>query len=321
MPKSTGLDLPVRQEQQASSPEVDRHSTTTVVSDTSIFKRWSIFAAILVLFLSSLACRLEFGFGRDESAQTETPTSEIVVSLPPTKEIAAIQPTPLIEDAAQDKVLPAASPTVASPTPLPPAPTASPTINSKLVPTTIAEEDENGVPGEPASTPGIRPTATPIPFIPARYPPEKIIVPAIGVDAPVASAGWVIKEDDGAPTSLWDIPMNAAGWHKNSALPGHGNNVVLSGHHNLGSEVFRNLVDLKVGDEIVLQADAYEYRYQVTDRFIVPERNAPEEQRAQNAQWINPTVDERVTLVTCWPYNDNSHRLIVVAKPTGFNEF
>jgi sortase A len=37
--------------------------------------------------------------------------------------------------------------------------------------------------------------------------------------------------------------------------------------------------------------------------------------RLQNAQWIQPTTDERLTLVTCWPYNDNSHRLIIVARP------
>jgi sortase A len=113
------------------------------------------------------------------------------------------------------------------------------------------------------------------------------------------------------------VPENAAGWHANSALPGHGSNVVLSGHHNLGAEVFRYLVDLEVGDQIILQADGRDYPYTVTDHFILPERGIPAEQRQQNAQWILPTVDERVTLVTCWPYSDNSHRLIVIAKPAG----
>jgi len=37
--------------------------------------------------------------------------------------------------------------------------------------------------------------------------------------------------------------------------------------------------------------------------------------RRQNARWIAPTTDERLTLVTCWPYTGNSHRLIIVAKP------
>lgn len=97
-------------------------------------------------------------------------------------------------------------------------------------------------------------------------------------------------------------------------MPGHGDNIVLSGHHNLGAEVFRNLVNLKKGDEIILQADGHDYRYKVTDHFILPERGVSEEQRQQNARWIMSTTDERLTLVTCWPYNDNSHRLIVVAQ-------
>jgi sortase A len=44
--------------------------------------------------------------------------------------------------------------------------------------------------------------------------------------------------------------------------------------------------------------------------------------RRKNAQWIMPTGDERLTLVTCWPYEwpGNSHRVIVVARPRGYFE-
>jgi len=37
--------------------------------------------------------------------------------------------------------------------------------------------------------------------------------------------------------------------------------------------------------------------------------------RQENARWIAPTDDERLTLVTCWPYTNNTHRVVVVAKP------
>ncbi|HID54608.1 MAG TPA: sortase, partial [Anaerolineae bacterium] len=37
------------------------------------------------------------------------------------------------------------------------------------------------------------------------------------------------------------------------------------------------------------------------------------------AEWIMPTEDERITLVTCWPYTDNTNRLIVVAQPVENN--
>jgi sortase A len=47
----------------------------------------------------------------------------------------------------------------------------------------------------------------------------------------------------------------------------------------------------------------------------VKERGEPVEARRQNARWMNPTEDERLTMITCWPYTSNTHRLIVVAKP------
>lgn len=152
--------------------------------------------------------------------------------------------------------------------------------------------------------------------LPAQSPPDHIMAPAINLDAPVVAMGWKTgKARDGSTISVWDIPNNAAGWHLNSALPGHGSNVVLSGHHNIEGEVFRYVVDLKPGDVVTLHADGRDYPYIVTDRFILPERGMPEEQRRQNAQWIKPTSTERLTLVTCWPYTDNSHRVIVIARP------
>lgn len=274
--------------------------------------RWPVLAAIVLVLVGSLACRLQVGLNPEASAKTQP-----VVSLPQTAAKSAVAPARRVEAVAQ-KPEPTSLPS--SPTPSPtstPAPTSTPTFAPVLVPTTTSS-DETGP--TPSPTPGIPPTPTPIPLIPARYPPHKIIIPAINLDAPVEPAGWIITEHNGLASAAWDVPDNAAGWHKNSALPGHGTNVVLSGHHNIKGEVFKDLVKVNVGDEIILQADAYAYHYVVTDRFIVPERDAPEEQRRQNAQWILPTIDERVTLVTCWPYTDNSHRLIVVAKPVGFNE-
>ncbi len=53
----------------------------------------------------------------------------------------------------------------------------------------------------------------------------------------------------------------------------------------------------------------------VEDRFLLRELGAPLEQRYQNARWIGPTTDERLTLVTCWPPMGNTYRVIVIAKP------
>ncbi len=41
----------------------------------------------------------------------------------------------------------------------------------------------------------------------------------------------------------------------------------------------------------------------------------PLEVRLKNAQWMQPTPDERLTLISCWPYWTNTHRVIIVARP------
>ncbi len=41
----------------------------------------------------------------------------------------------------------------------------------------------------------------------------------------------------------------------------------------------------------------------------------PLEVRQANARYIQPTDDERVTLVTCHPYGSTRFRLIVIARP------
>jgi sortase A len=45
------------------------------------------------------------------------------------------------------------------------------------------------------------------------------------------------------------------------------------------------------------------------------ERDAGIAQRQENARWVLPSTDERLTLVTCWPPASNTYRLIVVAVP------
>ena len=49
------------------------------------------------------------------------------------------------------------------------------------------------------------------------------------------------------------------------------------------------------------------------------ERTATAEQRLENGEWIQPAGEERLTLVSCWPRDDNSHRIIVIAHPVTTN--
>lgn len=171
----------------------------------------------------------------------------------------------------------------------------------------------------PPPTPTSTPTRTPTPSgpPPASAPPDRIVIPAIGLDAPVVPVGWTVTNEG----PVWDVADYAAGWHKTSAYPGHGGNTVLSGHHNIKGEVFRYLIDLEPGDEVFLYVGKTAYHYMVTEKHLLEEKGMPEEVRRRNAQWIAPTDDERLTLVTCWPYASNTHRLIIVAKPMISNQY
>ncbi|NOZ28624.1 MAG: sortase [Chloroflexi bacterium] len=175
---------------------------------------------------------------------------------------------------------------------------------------TVADEEPTAVP----STPTPEPTR-PQPRIPAQSPPTRIVAPSIDLDAPVVTVGWSAQERDGRWFSEWQTASYAAGFHQDSALPGHVGNTVISGHHNIEGKVFEHLIALKPGDLVILYADDRPYQYRVVDKFLVKEAGAPLEQRRQNARWIAPTRDERLTLVTCWPPDGNTYRVIVIAKP------
>lgn len=146
--------------------------------------------------------------------------------------------------------------------------------------------------------------------------PRRIAIPAIDLDAPVSA---VSLERIGAGSSAyyqWDVPQRfEAGWHNTSARLGEAGNTVINGHHNVHGEVFRDLVDLEAGDKILVTDAAQTHTYRVEAVEIMPERGEPFSVRLENSRWIEHTDDERLTLVTCWPYTGNSHRLVVVALP------
>jgi sortase A len=209
--------------------------------------------------------------------------------------------------------LPGAGVSEATPT-LTPTSTPLPTATSSTSLPVLVPNTPVAVPEDPA-VPTPTPTSAPVP--PAADPPTRIVAPAIKLDAEVVPVGWKTVIQDGKAVSVWEVAEYAAGWHKNSSLPGGGGNIVLSGHHNIKGEVFRYLVDLNPGDTLTLYADNRPYTYTVEARFVVPDKGVSEEQRRENARWIGPFPDERLTLVTCWPYTNNTHRVIVIAKPAG----
>jgi sortase A len=146
--------------------------------------------------------------------------------------------------------------------------------------------------------------------------PERLVIPAIDLDTPVVELGWSTAQNQaGAVFSEWEVAEYAAGWHKNSARLGEPGNMVMSGHNNILGAVFRELDQLRRGETIIVAAEEVQQRYVIDQVMIVPEKHASLEQRKANARWMGQFDDDRLTLVSCWPRDDNTHRVIVVAYP------
>jgi len=123
-----------------------------------------------------------------------------------------------------------------------------------------------------------------------------MVILAIDVDAPVV-------EGDG-----WEELKMGVGHHIGSVNPGERGNVVVSGHNDIFGEVFRRLGELGPGDEIIVYAGETPYRYLVREKRIVQ----PDE-----VSVMEPTTKATMTLITCYPYLIDTHRLVVIAELEG----
>jgi sortase A len=146
--------------------------------------------------------------------------------------------------------------------------------------------------------------------------PDRLIIPAIHLDAPIVPIYYKTIEYDHQTLEQWLVPNTfAAGWHYTSAQLGLPGNTVLNGHHNAYGQVFRNLINLEREDIIEVYSGEHVFTYQVVAKMLFPERYQPIEERIANASWILPSKDERLTLITCWPPDSNTDRIVIVAFP------
>jgi LPXTG-site transpeptidase (sortase) family protein len=187
----------------------------------------------------------------------------------------------------------------------------------------IPPEDQALLPIQPVApleSPVLDPIVIPDTSLPATPPnyeiPSRLIIPGIHLDAPIVQALPSITTIQGQEFRIWDVPAGfLTGWHTDSAWLGQPGNLVLNGHHNVHGQVFARLIDLDLGDEILVAGQEYAYHYRVTEKLLLPEKNQPLEVRLENALYILPTSETRLTLITCWPYETNTHRLILIAEP------
>jgi sortase A len=121
----------------------------------------------------------------------------------------------------------------------------------------------------------------------------QIEIPAIGVDAPIVVG-------DG-----WEQLKQGVGQHIGSTNPGQTGNLVLSAHNDIFGQIFRDLDQLEIGDEIVIYTNVRAYTY-VIDR-------ATQIIEPTFVQVMDPTPEATVTLISCYPYLVDNKRIVVQA--------
>lgn len=148
-------------------------------------------------------------------------------------------------------------------------------------------------------------------MIAAAYNPV-IYIPSIDLQSPVVPVSMTTWVVDGVTYGQYRVDDNYVGWHDTSAPIGQVGNTVLNGHSDIHGAVLKNLRNVKIGDKIELY-NGNTHIYTITDIIIVKEKGVSTAQRLENAKYVYPTDDRRVTIVTC--IGDNAeYRLIVIAR-------
>ena len=249
---------------------------------------------------------------RQTPQATETSVSVAVVSAMPS-------PTVIITS----------TPTV--PPPTQPVPTSTESVSPEpLLPkVTPAQATAATVPA-PAPLATTVPSATPL----LGSAPVRLAIPNLKIDVPVVEMGWNVVQTADGPRSDWVIPKNEAGHHINSALLGEKGNLVISGHNNIYGSVFKPISfawdndtriqvdnftdrsDVLNGRTIELfDAAGQEFKYTISAFYRLKDTGVPLQQRIANGRFMEPTDQEQVTIITCWPPTSNTHRLVIVAVP------
>lgn len=132
------------------------------------------------------------------------------------------------------------------------------------------------------------------PPIPTPGPEQarRIQIPAISVDSPI------VQGDD------WEQLKKGVGQHIGSGQPGQPGNLVLSAHNDIFGEIFRYLDRLQPGDEIIVSTEVRTYTYVVREIQQVD---------PTDVHVMDPTDFPATTLISCYPYRVNTHRIVVFA--------
>jgi LPXTG-site transpeptidase (sortase) family protein len=142
------------------------------------------------------------------------------------------------------------------------------------------------------------PLASPVPAIPNQLPavsfPMTLVIPSVGVTATMGE-GIGIEQVNNGP-----------GHWPGTSLPGRSGNMAVFGHRVSHTRPFRDLDQLREGDEIIVKSGGYDYHY----RYVKTVVTSPDDVTTFAAWSPDPTL----TLVACHPPTSVDFRIVVRAR-------
>jgi sortase A len=98
-----------------------------------------------------------------------------------------------------------------------------------------------------------------------------------------------------------------AGYLEGTVYPGHEGNSAIAAHRSRTfGKMFNRLAEIHSGDEIVIETKEGLFRYVVYDKFIVKPTDLSVLKNSEN--------EKIITLITCHPLKNPTHRLIIKAR-------
>ncbi len=120
--------------------------------------------------------------------------------------------------------------------------------------------------------------------------PERLAVPAVGIDAPIVNLGRL-------PDGTMQVPASftVAGWYDEGPPPGEPGPAVILGHvdSTTGPAVFWRLRDLRPGDQVMVTSAHGRETFEVTSIESAPKDAFP------TAKVFGPVGDPELRLITC----------------------
>ncbi|MBN2045867.1 MAG: sortase [Anaerolineales bacterium] len=107
----------------------------------------------------------------------------------------------------------------------------------------------------------------------------------------------------------WEQLKKGVGQYLGSPDPGQNGNLILSAHNDIFGQIFRDLDQLEVGDEIIVYTNIRSYTY-VIDR-------KPDIVEPTFVQVMDQTPDPTVTLISCYPYLVDNKRIVIKGSLAG----